>query len=225
MEGQAVIAWKLPACFLLSQQMNVKTVNQTEFVAATCFIDYRDVIQQFLRINQKRIDCRDTKICWFILKMITLLPTCLKRFRPEPQNMARRFFFHFFIPIADKVSFLMIVLVIKKFCFSKEVGGYFARQFVPEAKHAVMKEAVHWEVRRGLCFSLYLAHCHSIPSHLAHHQTSMKTSKWYLKSKVLGVFFLKCHCCFTSASSVWQRNSQDARWKKKSLDVIRLLCI
>lgn len=28
MEGQALIAWKLSACFLLSQQMGVKTVNQ-----------------------------------------------------------------------------------------------------------------------------------------------------------------------------------------------------
>lgn len=39
MEGQPLIAQKLLACFLLSQQTDIKAVNQQQRAAATCTVD------------------------------------------------------------------------------------------------------------------------------------------------------------------------------------------
>lgn len=58
--------------------------------------------------------------------------------------------------------------------------------------HMFMKEPVHWEIMPGLCFPLHLAHRSSVCSHLAHHLTQMKTSKWHVQCEVIVFFFLFC---------------------------------
>lgn len=112
-------------------------------------------------------------------------------------------------------------IILKKNWFARRRRPLFGRQFVLEAKlFTVMKEPVHWEVMPGLCFSLHLAHCHSICCHLAHPQTHMKTSKWYLWSEVIVFLKKKCHCCFIHLLCLIDRISQDARGESE--DVIKL---
>lgn len=95
--------------------------------------------------------------------------------------------------------------------FAKE-GGLYCETVCTwgQTLHTVMKEALHWEVMPGPCFSLHLALCHSICSHLAPHQTQMKTSKPSLKSEVI-VFLKKCHCWFIHLLCLIGSCSQGAR--------------
>lgn len=122
----------------------------------------------------------------FEYDQIMLLLTPWRRCFPEPQNMALRH------PVLVKCRvFCRQAMHVFFFWFARRRWPLFGETVCTwgQTLLTVMKEPVHWEVMPGLCFSLHLAHCHSICSHLAYHQAQMKTSKWYLQSEVIVFFF------------------------------------